>query len=158
HVRALGDATPTGATRNETRTAALRDLKRVRSGSVITARAHPNHRQPKEIGNLAVWSYPGPSVAGSLDSSGAARLAQPGALAIAARAVNGALRPMDRASLIAQVRASYETPAALAAYRERVDNGLRTWEETVVANHFPEAGRVLTVGCGAGRETFALER
>ncbi|MGH7632825.1 MAG: class I SAM-dependent methyltransferase [Gemmatimonadaceae bacterium] len=30
--------------------------------------------------------------------------------------------------------------------------------EPAVANHFPEAGRVLTVGCGAGRETFALER
>jgi hypothetical protein len=34
--------------------------------------------------------------------------------------------------MIAQVRASYQTPAALAAYRQRVDNGLRAWEETVV--------------------------
>src|SRR4051812_15712866 len=65
---------------------------------------------------------------------------------------------VDNASVIAQVRASYETPAALKIYRQRVDNGLRIWEATIVERYFPPRGRVLTVGCGAGRETFALEQ
>jgi SAM-dependent methyltransferase len=64
----------------------------------------------------------------------------------------------DRASLKAQVRESYATAEALEVYRKRVDNGLRTWEAAVVVQHFPAAGSVLTIGCGAGRETFALEQ
>jgi SAM-dependent methyltransferase len=64
----------------------------------------------------------------------------------------------DLAALTAQVRDSYATAAARAVYRERVDTGLRTWESTVVRDAFPAAGRVLTIGCGAGRETFALEQ
>lgn len=59
---------------------------------------------------------------------------------------------------LAQVRASYATAEALEVYRKRVDGGLRTWEATVVQRQFPSAGRVLTIGCGAGRETFALEQ
>jgi SAM-dependent methyltransferase len=56
------------------------------------------------------------------------------------------------------VRDSYGTAEALAIYRERVDRGLRIWETALVRQHFPPRGRVLTVGCGAGRETFALEQ
>lgn len=63
----------------------------------------------------------------------------------------------DIAGLRAQVRDSYATAASLEIYRKRIDNGLRTWEITLVQHHFPACGRVLTVGCGAGRETFALE-
>ena len=64
----------------------------------------------------------------------------------------------DNATLKAQVRDSYATAALLEIYRKRVDNGLRTWEATLVRQYFPTVGRVLTVGCGAGRETFALEQ
>jgi len=64
----------------------------------------------------------------------------------------------DNHALRAQVRDSYATAAALEVYRERVDRGLRIWEATVVREHFPRAGRVLTIGCGAGRETFALSQ
>jgi SAM-dependent methyltransferase len=66
--------------------------------------------------------------------------------------------PDDCDALRAQVRDSYATAEALAVYRQRVDQGLRIWEATVVRQHFPAHGRVLTVGCGAGRETFALDR
>ncbi|MGH2901950.1 MAG: class I SAM-dependent methyltransferase, partial [Solirubrobacteraceae bacterium] len=62
-----------------------------------------------------------------------------------------------RAATVAQVRASYATPAALDVYRSRVDNGLRIWEVTVAERYFPAVARILTIGCGAGRETFALE-
>jgi SAM-dependent methyltransferase len=65
--------------------------------------------------------------------------------------------PTDRA-LRAQVRDSYATEEARAVYRQRVDRGLRAWETAVVREAFPSEGRVLTVGCGAGRETFALEQ
>lgn len=64
----------------------------------------------------------------------------------------------DPAWLKAQVRESYATPEALAVYRTRVDQGLRIWETVVVRQYFPARGRVLTLGCGAGRETFALEQ
>lgn len=66
--------------------------------------------------------------------------------------------PIDPAALKAQVRDSYATPEALAVYRARVDHGLRIWETTVVQQRFPARGRVLTLGCGAGRETFAVEQ
>jgi SAM-dependent methyltransferase len=64
----------------------------------------------------------------------------------------------DRAATRAQVRDSYATAEALAVYRKRVDHGLRIWEAAVVRQHFPASGRVLTIGCGAGRETFALDQ
>ncbi|HYU15706.1 MAG TPA: class I SAM-dependent methyltransferase [Candidatus Acidoferrum sp.] len=66
--------------------------------------------------------------------------------------------PNDRGALQAQVRESYATAEALAVYRKRVDQGLRIWEATVVREQFPARGRVLAIGCGAGREAFALER
>jgi SAM-dependent methyltransferase len=68
------------------------------------------------------------------------------------------LVPRDSGALRAQVRESYATAEALAAYGERVDRGLRIWEAAVVRDEFPPRGRVLTIGCGAGREAFALER
>lgn len=80
----------------------------------------------------------------------------------AARSAGEAAEPemstsTDLAELKAQVRDSYATTEALAVYRKRVDQGLRTWETAIVRQHFPAHGRVLTLGCGAGRETFALE-
>jgi SAM-dependent methyltransferase len=56
-----------------------------------------------------------------------------------------------------EVLETYLTPQAVAYYSARADEGLRTWEEAVVRRHFPSAGSVLIVGCGAGREMFALE-
>jgi SAM-dependent methyltransferase len=66
--------------------------------------------------------------------------------------------PNDLAAMRVQVRDSYATAEALAVYRQRVDDGLRIWETAVVRQHFPASGRVLTIGCGAGRETFALDQ
>ncbi|MFH1569694.1 MAG: class I SAM-dependent methyltransferase [Gemmatimonadota bacterium] len=61
---------------------------------------------------------------------------------------------MERAA--AQVRESYGTPEAVARYRARASAGLRKWEAAVVRQYFPPTGEVLVVGCGAGREAFAL--
>lgn len=55
------------------------------------------------------------------------------------------------------VRDSYSTPAAVDKYRSRAGEGLRTWEAAVVRQHLPANGVVLVLGCGAGREAFALE-
>lgn len=56
------------------------------------------------------------------------------------------------------VRDSYGTAPALAKYQERVAQGLRIWEETVIDGRFPASGSVIVVGCGAGRELFSLQQ
>ena len=55
------------------------------------------------------------------------------------------------------VRASYETPEAVARYVARADQGLRNWETQILRAWYPSQGRVLVIGCGAGRESFALD-
>ena len=93
-----------------------------------------------------------PSDAGAPDAAGSERVGSASAGAGSAGAGS------QRAATVAQVRDSYSTPAALDVYRRRVDSGLRIWEATVAERRFPAAARILTVGCGAGRETFALEQ
>lgn len=51
----------------------------------------------------------------------------------------------------------YSTDEKIGFYLERTREGLRRWEQAVVLTHMPTAGRVLVVGCGTGRESFALE-
>ncbi len=51
----------------------------------------------------------------------------------------------------------YSTNEKIDFYRERARDGLRGWEQAVVAAHMPTPGRALVVGCGTGRESFALE-
>ena len=63
----------------------------------------------------------------------------------------------DPDQLIRHVRDSYSTAGAAEKYVRRVSEGLRRWEQTIVDRFFPNLGRVLVVGCGAGREAFALE-
>lgn len=63
----------------------------------------------------------------------------------------------DVAAIRASVRASYDTPEALATYVARADQGLRRWETELVRTALPAMGRVLVIGCGAGRESFALD-
>jgi SAM-dependent methyltransferase len=41
-------------------------------------------------------------------------------------------------------------------YNERVKRGLLGWEKTVVGDYMAPPGSVLDVGCGCGREAFAL--
>ena len=50
----------------------------------------------------------------------------------------------------------YESGPALAKYHMRATSGLLPWEATVVRNHMSRRGSVLVVGCGGGRESFAL--
>jgi ubiquinone/menaquinone biosynthesis C-methylase UbiE len=55
------------------------------------------------------------------------------------------------------VRESYSSDQAIDKYVKRVEEGLREWEKAVIDQFSPKEGRVLVVGCGAGREAFALE-
>ena len=50
----------------------------------------------------------------------------------------------------------YESGPALAKYHTRATIGLLPWEVSVVRSHMNRRGRVLVVGCGGGRESFAL--
>jgi ubiquinone/menaquinone biosynthesis C-methylase UbiE len=40
--------------------------------------------------------------------------------------------------------------------KQRIKGGLNLWEERVVGEFFEPPGRILDIGCGAGREAFAL--
>jgi len=64
---------------------------------------------------------------------------------------------VDLLRLRSELRASYETPEALAVYSTRAGQGLRTWEARLVRDYLPARGKLLVVGCGAGREAFALD-
>jgi SAM-dependent methyltransferase len=52
---------------------------------------------------------------------------------------------------------SYSVPEVVDRYRQRAAADLRRWEEALLASVMPEPGTVLVVGCGSGREAFALE-
>ena len=58
---------------------------------------------------------------------------------------------------VRHVRHSYSTAHATEKYVRRISEGLRRWEQTMIDRFFPDVGRALVVGCGAGREAFALE-
>jgi len=46
--------------------------------------------------------------------------------------------------------------AIVADYNQRVQRGLLAWEKTVLRDYMQPPGTVLDVGCGCGREAFAL--
>ncbi len=52
---------------------------------------------------------------------------------------------------------NYSTADAVEKYTQRVAEGLRKYEKAAIDQFFPLSGKVLVVGCGAGREAFALE-
>lgn len=47
-------------------------------------------------------------------------------------------------------------PAVVERYRDRMDVGLRPWEEALLDGVHAGAANVLVIGCGTGREAFAL--
>lgn len=56
------------------------------------------------------------------------------------------------------VRDSYSKDQEMDKFTKRVGEELRRWGRTVVERFFPTEGEVLVVGCGVGREAFALEK
>lgn len=64
---------------------------------------------------------------------------------------------MSHGDLLRGVIEGYSTDEKIAFYRDRAREGFRRWEEAVLAAHMPNPGRVVVVGCGTGRESFALE-
>ena len=50
----------------------------------------------------------------------------------------------------------YSHPDQVAVYGDRAAAGLRPFEEVIVEKFHQPPGKVLDVGCGAGREAFAL--
>ena len=54
------------------------------------------------------------------------------------------------------VRRQYSSDADVARYHERAMKGFSKWEREIVQAHMNPT-RVLNVGCGGGREAFALE-
>ena len=55
------------------------------------------------------------------------------------------------------VRSRYSSQAQVAHYRNRAAQGLRKWEQTIL-NRYLGPTEILTIGCGGGRESFALEK
>ena len=64
---------------------------------------------------------------------------------------------MDIERLRASVLAHYSSKENVEYYDSRSSQGLRIWERRIV-DRYMSPGRVLTVGCGGGRESFALEK
>lgn len=46
----------------------------------------------------------------------------------------------------------------VARYKQRADSGLLDWERTVCRRYHGKPGFLLDIGCGCGRESFALAR
>ncbi len=55
------------------------------------------------------------------------------------------------------VLTSYSTADAVEKYTQRASEGLRNYEKVAIDRFFPLSGKILVIGCGAGREAFALE-
>ncbi|MBI5379376.1 MAG: class I SAM-dependent methyltransferase [Nitrospirae bacterium] len=56
------------------------------------------------------------------------------------------------------VREKYNEPEEVLFHVRRVEAGLEPWEECFIERHTRGSGRVLNVGCGAGREAVALQQ
>lgn len=64
---------------------------------------------------------------------------------------------MDLKQLTASVLSRYSSKRDVEMYNRRSGEGLRKWEKSIVARFMvPES--VLSIGCGGGRESFALEK
>ncbi len=54
------------------------------------------------------------------------------------------------------VERRYCSPPEVEKYGKRAKQGLLSWEDTVVSRYFNKPSTILDVGCGGGREAFAL--
>lgn len=63
---------------------------------------------------------------------------------------------MDIKKLQESVLHRYSSDHDLEYYRNRAGEGLREWERRIVEQYM-SPGRVLSIGCGGGRECFGLE-
>jgi SAM-dependent methyltransferase len=66
--------------------------------------------------------------------------------------------PMPANESLQQVADLFSQPAVVEEMNERLQLGLREWEAGVVDRFLPATGRILDLGCGAGREAIALAR
>lgn len=57
---------------------------------------------------------------------------------------------------IHEVAKHFSTQEQVNAMSERVGKELFIWEQRVIKKYFPSCGRLLDIGCGSGREAFAL--
>jgi SAM-dependent methyltransferase len=64
---------------------------------------------------------------------------------------------MDLEQLKASVLARYSSKEDVEIYNRRSRQGLRKWEKSIV-DHFMVPTKVLSIGCGGGRESFGLEK
>jgi SAM-dependent methyltransferase len=64
---------------------------------------------------------------------------------------------MKRAWLLHQLRERYEHPEEVRAYTDQVAQGLTAEEAAAIKEYLPQPRRVANLGCGAGREAFALQ-
>lgn len=66
------------------------------------------------------------------------------------------LRTERAARGLSLVAAKFNSPEEVASHTSSVTEGLEPWEQDVIQQFMRPPGRVLDVGCGAGREAFAL--
>ncbi len=56
------------------------------------------------------------------------------------------------------VTEKYAQPEVVGFWKQLSETGLQRCEQAMIERYFPAQGRLLDVGCGAGRATLALER
>ena len=64
---------------------------------------------------------------------------------------------MSDGDFVRGVIEGYSADEKIEFYRDRLREGLRRWEDAIISAHMPLPGRAVIVGCGTGRESFALE-
>jgi len=60
--------------------------------------------------------------------------------------------------LLSLVAAKFNSPEEVACHARYVTEGFEPWEQEVIERFMKQPGRLLDVGCGAGREAFAFAR
>lgn len=56
------------------------------------------------------------------------------------------------------IKRRYDSKEEIQRYKQRAKNGFLDWEKTIADTYFPKAGKLLNIGCGCGREAFALSK
>ena len=63
---------------------------------------------------------------------------------------------MSESVLLSMMNDFFSTDIRVNEYNKWIQRGLSGWEKSVVNNYMKSLGSVLNVGCGCGREAFAL--